>query len=590
MGAQIKILPENLQNQIAAGEVVERPASVLKELVENSLDAGGGRIEVWIEQGGQNLIKVQDNGWGLSKDQIPLALCRHATSKIQDIQDLSRISSFGFRGEALPSIAAVSRLSISSIVQGEDSGFKLQAEFGKITDQGPVSLRSGTQVEVRDLFFNTPARLKFLKTTATEARKCQEILQQFALAHCDKEFQLYLAGRINQEFPRKQTLEQRLQRIWPEQIAENMLQVSTRTQDMLISGLTGSPETAQGRPGRIFFFVNKRPVQSRLLQSALKQAYQGRILGREYPQAALFLELDPAQLDVNVHPAKLEVRFRDEQGVFRLVHRAVSKALDKSPEILSPDLGQGSGKQENRSGPKYKFQTFEEFAGLDLEEAKHDYICTGNSLPEQIHNLDNNAAKPEPALQKAREPSSVCPQNHKYLGQLDRTYLLIQKGEQALLCLDQHAAHERVLFNRFRNRAQTFASQRLGMHMQLNLHPQEHKCLEQAASYLHSSGFAFFRPDKYTLVLQAIPDFMSPEEAKSFLRQVLQERLDSMDSLWCSLACRQAVKAGEALNPNEACQLIQSWLECADRDYCPHGRPVLVRLDSKDLARMFKRS
>ncbi|MFW6179935.1 MAG: DNA mismatch repair endonuclease MutL [Desulfohalobiaceae bacterium] len=586
--SQIRILPENLQNQIAAGEVVERPASVLKELLENSLDAGASSIQTWVEQGGQSLILVQDNGWGMPRQEIALALSRHATSKIQTSADLTRIQSFGFRGEALPSIASVSRLSIASIQPGEQEGFKVQVDFGELSAESPIPIREGTRVEVRDLFLNTPARLKFLKTKATEARKCQEILQQYALAHWDKEFQLYFQDRLSLEFTPGQNLQQRLQYIWPEQISQGLLPVEDEQQGLRISGLVGSPNTAQARPGRIHFFINKRPVQSRLLQSALKQAYQGRLLTREYPQAVLFLEMDPGLLDVNVHPAKLEVRFREEQRVFRLLQRAVSNAL--SQQEGNPFSG---GQAQTRTGSEqpqqsYKFKTFEELLQESWQEEKQVFS------PEQgLKTLEQEwqpVSQSNPAESSLQNKTTQDLQGYTYLGQLDRTYLLLLKQEQALLCLDQHAVHERVLFNTYRQRSKNFASRRLAPALEMDLQKQEQACLEKAIQGLRQMGFAFSRSQKSRLTLQAVPDFMTPQEGKSFLRQVLQERLDSLDGLWSALACRQAVKAGELLSPEEACQLIQAWLSCEDRSYCPHGRPVLISLQGKDLANMFKRT
>jgi DNA mismatch repair protein MutL len=587
MPGKIQILSESLQNQIAAGEVVERPASVLKELLENSLDAGASSIQAWIEQGGQSLILVQDNGWGLPGQDISLALSRHATSKIQDPQDLDRIQSFGFRGEALPSIASVSRLSIASIPAGEQEGFKVQVDFGELSAESPVPLRQGTRVEVRDLFLNTPARLKFLKTKATEARKCQEVLQQYALAHWDKEFQLYFQDKLSLEFSPGQDLRQRLQSIWPAQIVQGLQQVEDKDQDMQIQGLVGSPKTAQPRAGRIHFFVNQRPVQSRLLQSALKQAYQGRLLAKEYPQAVLFLELDPGMLDVNVHPAKLEVRFRAEQSVFRLLQRAVSKALDQAEQEHLP-AGQPRSSPEQPQ-PRYKFKTFEEYLDQSWQEEKQAFSPEQQDAPtlEQHWQPASQSCPAESTLQIQTSPAM---QGHTYLGQLDRSYLLLLKGEQTLLCLDQHAVHERVLFNSYRQRSQSFASRRLAPAQEISLQQQEQDRLEQVIQSLRQMGFAFSRSGKSLLILEAVPDFMSPQEASSFLRQVLQDRLDSLDSLWSALACRQAVKAGELLSPEEACQLIQSWLQCESRAYCPHGRPVMIALQAQDLAGMFKRT
>jgi DNA mismatch repair protein MutL len=571
----IRILPTELQNQIAAGEVVERPSSVVKELVENSLDAGARSVQVWVEGGGRSLVKVVDDGAGIPSEQLELALTRHATSKIGSLSDLGAIASFGFRGEALPSIASVSRLRIASLARGQEEGASVAVEFGLSQGPVPAAVAAGTQVEVRDLFANVPARLKFLKTQATETKRCQEILQRFALAHPEVDFELLVGGRSALRFFKGQGLLLRLGLIWPAPLTEGLMPVSARDQGLSLSGFAGPPDQAQLRADRILLYVNRRPVQDRILLKAVREGYSGRLLSREYPQAVIFLEVDPSAVDVNVHPAKSEIRFRDEGRVFALVRSAVAG-------VMGPALHQSAAPP-----------------GLQGVERQADLPYPAPSLSPppphfaeeparwEVRRIERPASEgQEQTLMPERPASDTGTDGYDYLGQIAGTYLLL-RSPGGLLVVDQHAAHERVLFERLRRGPVSGAP--LAMPLEVPLHPSQREPLQRCLKQLHGLGFLLETPGPDLLLIRSVPAQLVPGQAKELLLSILDERAATMERLWAMIACRSAVKAGETLSGDEALSLLALWLQCPGREHCPHGRPTTVTLTPRELERLFKR-
>ena len=658
----IRLLPPELRNQIAAGEVVERPASVLKELVENSLDAGAARIDVRLDNGGQALIRVQDDGCGIPADELELSVTRHATSKIASMDDLERIRSYGFRGEALPSIASVSRFRIVSAWQGPDkqsTAHCVEVEHGRLLASSPAALHKGTIVEVRDLFSNIPARLKFLKAPATEFKRAQDWLARLALARAEVGFSLHSGEREALHFLPGQTLRDRLALLWPRLIVEALRPVEGERHGIRVHGLAALPTVSQPRGDRILLFVNNRSVTDKRLLAAVREAYKGRLTSRDYPQVALFVDMDPREVDVNVHPAKSEVRFRDESAVFSACLHAVQGALVTSftaalegeaagaavvPGLFAdrPSSGPPGGlfaARENPAGavsapeaaaprPRGFWGRLDDPPLLDRPETssaqdvpEEDWRVSvppdRSAAPRIFAPVEEDAAPygppaeqsfppedaawsgpvPEPAgapdagpdiasEPHEREPLQVGPLS--YLGQVADTYLILRDAEGALLLLDQHAAHERVLYTRLRRGGFAGTGQCLALPLELGLHPAEQERFQQLRERLESLGFALECADG-TLMVRAMPPVLSRAEARDFLREALAGRKDDLAGMFISMSCKGAIKAGQRLTDDEAAGLLRQWLAVPEREYCPHGRPCVLRWDAAALEKFFKR-
>ncbi len=607
----IRVLPSGLKNQIAAGEVVERPASVIKELVENSLDAKATRVDVTIEKGGRSLMVVQDNGLGVNPDQLNLAVTRHATSKIQSYEDLSAIGSFGFRGEALPSIASVSRFTMTSCAKGADEAAFIKVRSGEVVDEGPAALASGTRVEVRDLFSNTPARLKFLKTEPTENKRCQDTLMRVSLAHLHTGFSLTMGGREAFRLPPDQDLATRLQTFWPPAVCGGLRPFDFEREGYRAHGVAGSPATAQGRGDRILLYVNGRPVQDKMMLSAVRQAYRGMLISREYPQIVLFLELPSEDVDVNVHPAKLEVRFIEESRVFSIIRGGVMQALsdmsdvepagptssDYSRPAGSPMVGSGgmaaptkTSHQPSSMGGGPKFSSYREYQ-QDYNPPKDIPLPVPPPMSGgHMGGMDQSettfaASTPAPDV---TEGAVLAGTNFTYLGQVADTYLILRQND-SLVLIDQHAAHERILLAAMREARTKGDSQPLALPLEIPLHPSEVDVLQGLWEDLRGMGFMLEMDGQAKVLVRGIPPTLDTAKAKSYLTDALAEKAKTLDDLWTMMACKTAIKAGQALATDEALSLLDTWLQTPEKEYCPHGRPIVVKWNPLDLEKLFKR-
>jgi len=626
----IHVLPPGLKNQIAAGEVVERPASVVKELVENSLDAGATRVDVTLERGGRGLIVVQDNGRGVPADQLGLAVTRHATSKLRTFDDLASIGSFGFRGEALPSIASVSRLTMTSRAHGAAEAAFIEVRGGEVAGQGPASLAAGTRVEVRELFANTPARLKFLKAETTENKRCQDTLMRISLAHPGCGFSLTMNGREVFRLPPDQALAARLRTFWPPAVCDALAPFDFERMGYRASGVAGAPSAAQGRADRILLYVNGRPVQDKLMLGAVRQAYKGMLLSREYPQLVLFLDLPRDEVDVNVHPAKLEVRFTEESRVFSVIRGGVAQALSAMSEVGragGADSGQardypcdhdgrggrfaaGTGFDGNGRGvadgpggsapPSFreggaKFSTYRDYAAMTSRPGALDFGPGADVRPErgaggvepESGPVAGTGAGPGPGLRDGSRAAPLAGTDFVYLGQVADTYLVLRSGP-SLVLVDQHAAHERVLLAAMRRERTRGDSQPLALPLTLALHPSEAETLDELGPGLRSMGFLLEREGD-TLMVHGVPPTLDTGRAREYLTDALASRARTIDDLWTMMACKTAIKAGQPLATDEALALLEVWLRTPERDYCPHGRPVAVSWNPGELEKLFKR-
>jgi DNA mismatch repair protein MutL len=583
----IKPLPDLLISQIAAGEVVERPASVLKELLENSLDAGATRIDVQLEEGGVRLIRVADDGGGIAPDDLPLALARHATSKIASLDDLERVASFGFRGEALASIASVARVTVTSRHAAQAHAFRLRGEGGTVE---PAALAQGTVIEVADLYFNTPARRKFLKSEGTEYAHCDEVLRRMALARPDVAFSLGHNGSQKRhlacaDFPR------RAHEIIGDDFFPQARPLDESAGPLRLSGLAALPAYSRAGRDEQYFFVNGRFVRDKLLAHAARQAWADILHGARHPAYVLFLELDPAGVDVNVHPAKTEVRFRDAQGIHRFVFHALQRTL------ATPLAAAGGEGAPNRT-PIDTYASPRQ-PGLRVSEpatrAYFDFVASGlGSAPAggEAHVI---VSRP---VDDATE-SADSPLLGYAIAQLHGIYILAQNAA-GLVLVDMHAAHERILYEQLKSAldAGPPATQALLVPLVLAASATELATVEDHAETLATLGFEIAAAGPREIAVRRLPALLAGGKMDELVRSLLKDLAEHPASrvvearrneLLATMACHGAVRAHRALGLMEMNALLRQ-MEATERaDQCNHGRPTWVQLSMAELDKLFMR-
>lgn len=588
--ASIHLLPDHLISQIAAGEVVERPASALKELLENSLDAGADDISVTLLQGGVKQLRVADNGAGIAPDELTLALTRHATSKIASLDDLERVASLGFRGEALASIASVSRTSLTSRIAAERHAWRVSAENGGIGRQEPAALDAGTIVEVSDLYYNTPARRKFLKTEATEFGHCEEALRRAALSRPEAAFLLQHNGRaqlrLTAAAPQK-----RFADVLGEEFAAEALLLDESAAGLRLWGMAARPAYARLSRDSQYFFVNGRFIRDKLVAHAIRQAYQDVLHHERHPAFVLFLELDPALVDVNVHPTKTEVRFRDSQAVHRFIFHSLHKALAGAAgaERDTPPAPAPGGSPGLSSG---QYPTYQSQIPLRAAEGIGFYqTLFGQEGPGQ-----------PPLAAEITSAGDGYPRDYPLgfaLGQLHGIYVLAQNA-QGLVVVDMHAAHERIMYERLKNALdqQAIAMQPLLLPLSFQADRLEVAAVEEQGAVLRALGFELAVLSPTTLAVRAVPSMLQEADAVALARAVLADirefggsrvLTERRNEMLATMACHAAVRANRSLTLPEMNALLRD-MEATERSgQCNHGRPTWFQVSVADLDKMFMR-
>ena len=596
---QIRQLPDTLINQIAAGEVVERPASVVKELVENALDAGALRIDIDLEEGGIRLIRIRDDGGGIAPEQLSLAVSRHATSKIASLDDLEAVATLGFRGEALPSIASVSRFSLASRRPGDEHGSALQVEGGKLGEVIPKSQAPGTTVEVRELFYNVPARRKFLRAERTELGHIEEWLRSLALARPDVELRVTHNGKASRRYkPDLLESSSRLHETLGEDFAREALRVDHSAAGLRLHGWIAQPNYSRASADQQYLYVNGRAVRDRNIAHAVKMAYQDVLFHGRQPAYVLFLEIDPTRVDVNVHPAKHEVRFRDTRLVHDFVYRTLQDALAATRAgIAVTQVGMASNAFAGNTpggfpaAPQPWTPIQQSPLGLDIAEAPAAYAAL-YATP-----FNAQAQGQVPALQESGD--ATLPPLGYAIAQLHGIYILAENVD-GLIVVDMHAAHERIGYEKLKS-----AHDGIGLHSQPLLVPlmlavaeREAEVAERETGTLAALGFEVTRSGPQSLSVRSVPALLAHAEPESLLRDVLTDLREhgetrriaaARDELLSTMACHGAVRANRRLTLPEMNALLRE-MEITERSgQCNHGRPTWARFSLAEIDRWFLR-
>ena len=652
---KIKILPDNLANQIAAGEVVERPASVIKELVENAIDAGGTRIFIDIELGGRRLMRVSDDGEGMVRDDAILAFERHATSKIGTLEDLAKISTLGFRGEALASIASVAKVELTTMTEAANEATQVIVEGGRLIDVADAARDRGTTILVRDLFFNTPARRKFMRSEATENYHLTAIVTHYALAHPEIAFTLTNNGREVLRVTKASDLRERAFQVFGANLLESLVPVAGgREYVARISGYVSAPRERRTTRDAQYFFVNKRFVRDKTISAGLSEGFRSILPHGVYPVALLFLDIPLEEVDVNVHPAKTEVRFRRGEAVKDVIAEAVRESLANAGVVAETNLNaetqdrpvpvesaqsaiqfgvQDPGSQHSDERPTsilfgedsdrgvagsvasedlklepdndptemvpVTSEDFEQIAHTRAEPARDVVPAPGSfSTPTGYAELPpvDSAAR----FTKSVEVGQISSSTIQPLGQLHESFI-IAVDDEGLLLIDQHVAHERILFDKFRDSEtdRAIESQNLLLPETIDLSPAQAEAFRLIEGDLESLGFGLMRLSGRTIAIKSVPTDLPPSEARNLFAEILDTveaenrggaKSTLRNDIAASLACKAAIKINMKLTPEKMRWLIDRLLITTSPTTCPHGRPVILRLSVKDIERGFHRT
>ena len=625
-------LSPHVANLIAAGEVVERPASVVKELLENAVDAGASKVTVEIRDGGMTFLRVTDNGCGMAPEDAKTAFLRHATSKLRTAEDLAAIATMGFRGEALAAIASVSRIDLMTKTAGSLMGTSLHLEAGAVTEESEAGCPDGTTIIIRDLFFNTPARMKFMKADSVEGSRVAAAVQMQALAHPEVAFSFIRDGKQTLSTPGTGGLEAAVYSVYGRECAK-MIKVDSRWEQYSLTGYVSKP--TDSRPSRSLqtFFVNDRPVKSKLLVAALEEAYRNQIMVGKFPACVLHLRLPATAVDVNVHPAKTEVKFLSEKAVFDCIHYGVLGALNKTPDRpqvqfnpvpatpapVAPSQPKPAPKQENffRTMTPAEYKTFTA-AIADTPQPKPERAILTAAMVERAAPPPVHEHVMIPTPEKPREIVATTPaeppRNNiedivqeqlsmpeeiqwRMVGELYNSYIIVEEGENAFL-IDKHAAHERILFDKLKANQESISSQALLSPIPVRLSAEAAAELLNNKALLDELGFEVDEFGENTVLLRQIPMDLSPDDAaeaaEALAADLLNGRHDTKDTVrdevLHTVACKAAIKAGWHTDEAELLALVKQVMAREDLKYCPHGRPICITLSKKQLEKQFKRA
>ena len=616
----IRVLPSNLVNQIAAGEVIERPASVIKELVENAIDAGATKVEVMLEGGGKNLITVTDNGKGISPEELTLAVERHATSKLPD-NDLFNINFLGFRGEALPSIASVSKMTISSRQEGSDSGWQISVNGGDKGEVKPAAVALGTKIEVRDLFYTTPARLKFMKSDSSETAQCVDMLQRIALANPQISFYLESDGKKKVALNACQgelfdCRQRRVADVLGGEFEENSVGIDAHNDFCKISGFIGVPTYNKANSLSEFLFVNNRPVRDKLILGAIKGAYQDMMTSGRYPACAVFIEVEPMYVDVNVHPTKAEVRFYDNGAIRSLLVGSIRHALSfggqKSVETggLEHLLERTIEGEETDLAPLHSpqpaknYMLHEPAAGFAATPFNHVHSFSGGRGKSTASTMSIPALESKFSVRVAEEPTAETLEKVGELGlakaQFHNTYIISQT-EDSIVIIDQHAAHERITMERMKQsmaKHEQVPAQMLLLPEVVDLSLPEKENILEYAPQLAQLGLRLEEFGTSAVLVREIPALLGETDVKKLIKDMAAEisewggeyaLSDKIHHICATIACHGSVRAGRQLNIEEMNRLLRDMEKTEHSGQCNHGRPTYVKIKLADIEKLFER-
>ena len=612
---KIKILPENIVSKIAAGEVIQRPESVVKELIENSIDAGSQNIALYIKHAGKSFIQVSDDGNGMTEDDVLLCIQKHATSKISSYEDLESIYTLGFRGEALSSIAAVSQLEIKTETREEEIGSFIRVENGEVVKE-KGSFPKGTSISVKNLFYNTPARRNFLKTDATELRHIIDTFNKISLSHPDISFKLFNDDGLIFDY-KLGSLEERISQVFADNMIDALIRVEERTDFASLYGYVGKPSMLKKSKGEQYLFLNNRYVINRQINHAVFTSYENVLEKGDYPFFILFLDIDPHRTDVNVHPSKLEAKFDDEKNIYNFVLAVVRKSLaehdlvpsmmfnqtTEETEKLRVDNLRRAGKHDFSDRPAFETKTT--FARTDFSDKEIDLIFSTITedivKPQTQGEIDSPLEKPAteiPHIPQSPQPETPV-EDSTFIFQLHNKYILSQI-KSGLMIIDQHVAHERILYEKALKRFEVNLpfSQQLLFSRSLELDPATFTLIKELEPYLRKLGFEIKFSGKSKIIIQGVPDDIKPGTEEKILLDITDEylvnqrekHLETRDNIAKSYSCKTAIKAGDKLSEKEMRLLIDQLFATSMPYVCPHGRPIVVKISINEFDRRFGRT